>query len=90
MDFDYLMPYDYDRVLSVSTDSFDFAMLALGVFITCVIACVKEFKINSVETVREASQEPNLKIATYVKRKTIKSKTELNKHSVTIPQLQFQ
>ena len=56
----------------------------------CVIACVKEFKINSVETVRDASQEPNLKIAPYVKRKTIKSKTELNKHSVTIPQLQFQ
>ena len=36
----------------------------------CVIECVKEFKIHSVETLIEVSRKSNVKIVTYVKQKS--------------------
>ena len=43
----------------------------------CVIQCVKEFKIHSVETLSEVSQKSSLKIVTDVKRK-MRSKGKAN------------
>ena len=52
-----------DWALSVYPVSFDFAILALTVF-------NKPVKIYSVGKVIKGSHEPNVKIVTYVKRKT--------------------
>ena len=53
-----------DRALPVYPVSFDFAPLTLTYSLKCVIQCVREFRIPSVETVSEVSQKSNVKIVT--------------------------
>ena len=50
---------------------------------------MKEFKIQSFETVSEVSQKSNVKIVIYVKRKRDQKVKRIKKHSRTSPDEQF-